>query len=106
MRHAGNVVIITGAGAGMGEACAHRFAREGAKGLVLNDLDGEAVTKVAADLTKEGARVEIVAGSAAARAVADEMASKADKAFGRIDVLVCCAGGGGAAEPLQPIVGD
>lgn len=106
MRHAGNVVLITGAGNGMGEACAQRFAREGAAGLVLNDLDAEALARVSAELAAAGARVESVPGSAADRAVADAMVAAADRAFGRIDVLVCCAGGGGRAAPLQPMIGD
>jgi glucose 1-dehydrogenase len=106
MRHAGNVVIITGAGNGMGEACAQRFAKEGAAGLVLNDLDAEALARVAADLAETGARVEIVPGSAAERSVAEAMVAVADRTFGRIDVLVCCAGGGGRGEPLQPLIGD
>jgi NAD(P)-dependent dehydrogenase (short-subunit alcohol dehydrogenase family) len=106
MRHAGHVVLITGAGGGMGEACAQRFAREGAAGLVLNDLDGEALSRVAAELVLTGIAVETVAGSVAERPVADAMVAAADRAFGRIDVLVCCAGGGARAAPLQPVIGD
>jgi NAD(P)-dependent dehydrogenase (short-subunit alcohol dehydrogenase family) len=106
MRHAGKVVVITGAGNGMGEACAQRFAKEGAAGLVLNDLDGDALDRVAADLAATGTRVEAIPGSAAERAVADAMVAAADNAFGRIDVLVCCAGGGGRGEPLQPMIGE
>ena len=106
MRHAGSVVVITGAGAGMGEACARRFAREGAAGLVLNDLVAEDVDRVAAELRESGAKVEVIAGDASDRGVAAEMVRLADMAFGRIDVLVCCAGGsGGAVEPLQPMIG-
>jgi len=106
MRHAGRVVIITGAGNGMGEACAQRFANEGAAGLVLNDLDAEALDRVAAKLAHAGTRIETAPGSAAERSVADAMVAAADRAFGRIDVLVCCAGGGGRGEPLQPMIGD
>lgn len=106
MRHSGNVVIVSGAGNGMGEACAQRFAREGAAGLVLNDLDAGAANRVAEALREAGAKVEMVAGSAADRAVAKQMVEAADRAFGRLDVLVCCAGGGGRGEPLQPVLGD
>jgi NAD(P)-dependent dehydrogenase (short-subunit alcohol dehydrogenase family) len=41
MRLENKVAIITGAGTGIGEAIAHKFAREGAR-LVLNGLPTEA----------------------------------------------------------------
>ena len=61
----------------------------------------EDVDRVAAELRESGAKVEVIAGDASDRGVAAEMVRLADMAFGRIDVLVCCAGGsGGAVEPL------
>lgn len=50
MRVAGKVVVITGAGSGIGAAMARRFAADGAAGLCLADLDEPAVTRVAAAL--------------------------------------------------------
>ena len=47
MRLAGQVAIVTGAGAGFGEGIAHRFAAEGAKVAVV-DLRGDAAERVAA----------------------------------------------------------
>lgn len=46
----GAVVVITGAGNGIGEGLARRFAAEGAAGLVLADIDGEAASRVAAEI--------------------------------------------------------
>ena len=105
MRHSGKIVIISGAGNGMGEACAQRFAREGAAGLVLNDLDAAGANRVADDLRGKGVKVVVAAGSASDRAVAKAMVEAADRAFGRIDSMICCAGGGGGGEPLQPVLG-
>ena len=34
------VVVVTGAGSGIGEACAHRFAQLGAKGVLVVDQHG------------------------------------------------------------------
>src|SRR3954470_16999777 len=50
MRITGKNIVITGAGSGIGAALARRFAAEGAAGLCLSDLDGDAVARVAAGL--------------------------------------------------------
>jgi NAD(P)-dependent dehydrogenase (short-subunit alcohol dehydrogenase family) len=43
-------VVITGAGNGIGEALARRFAAEGAASIVVSDLDGVAARRVADDI--------------------------------------------------------
>jgi meso-butanediol dehydrogenase / (S,S)-butanediol dehydrogenase / diacetyl reductase len=80
------VGVVTGAGSGIGEATARRFAAEGAR-LVLFDLNGEEVERVAADL---GATA--VSGDAADEADAQSAVDAAIEHFGRLDALVCCAG--------------
>jgi NAD(P)-dependent dehydrogenase (short-subunit alcohol dehydrogenase family) len=42
------IVIVTGAASGIGKAMAERFAAEGAKALILADLNGAGVAAVAA----------------------------------------------------------
>jgi NAD(P)-dependent dehydrogenase (short-subunit alcohol dehydrogenase family) len=44
---AGSVIVLTGAGSGIGAELARRFAAEGAAQVVLTDLDGVAVQAVA-----------------------------------------------------------
>jgi len=92
----GEVAIVTGAAAGIGQAFSIALAAEGAS-LVLADL-------VAADETQ--AQIEAAGGKAVSiiADVADEaamisMASVAMEAFGRIDILVNNAG----IYPLAPI---
>ena len=47
---AGKVVVVTGGASGIGRALAERFADDGAKGVVVADLDQEGATDVATDL--------------------------------------------------------
>jgi len=88
---AGKVVLVTGAGSGMGRATAEVFAAEGAL-VALTDLAGSAIEEIAADLRAKGhqarAWVLDVADAAAIRAVVPEVAAT----FGGLDVLVNNAG--------------
>jgi NAD(P)-dependent dehydrogenase (short-subunit alcohol dehydrogenase family) len=50
MHVSGKNIVITGAGSGIGAAMARRFAAEGAAGLCLSDINGDAAAQVAAEL--------------------------------------------------------
>mmetsp|Transcript_49880 Transcript_49880/g.128352 ORF Transcript_49880/g.128352 Transcript_49880/m.128352 type:complete len:279 (-) Transcript_49880:1365-2201(-) len=49
------VVLITGAANGIGRAAASAMAKAGARGVVLTDVDGDAVAAAAAEVSQEGA---------------------------------------------------
>ena len=51
----GKVAIITGAGTGIGEAIAHKFAREGAS-VIVNGLPDDPISDVARSIRKKGAK--------------------------------------------------
>jgi NAD(P)-dependent dehydrogenase (short-subunit alcohol dehydrogenase family) len=84
MRLENKVAIISGAGAGIGEATAVRFAEEGAR-LVLADYDEAAVKAVAARL---GERAIAVAADISVEADAQKISRAAMEAFGAIDIVV------------------
>src|SRR5580693_1154069 len=85
----GKVVIVTGAGAGIGRAHALLFAREGAK-VVVNDLGG-ARDGTGASGSAGGEAVANGDTVATAEGAASIVKSAVD-AFGRVDALVNNAG--------------
>lgn len=82
----GRTVLITGAARGIGAACARRLANEGAK-LVLADLDGPGVDKLAAELGQVAIKTDVTKPDDIAR-----MVDEPYKRWGRLDVLFNNAG--------------
>lgn len=78
------VILITGAGSGIGEASAQVFARHGAK-LVLTDVDGAAVEAVAKALVGEGVQAVSMQVDVADEAQAEAQVKLAIERYGRLD---------------------
>ncbi|MFN3875382.1 MAG: SDR family NAD(P)-dependent oxidoreductase, partial [Flavobacteriales bacterium] len=92
----GKVALVTGAGSGIGEACAIAFAREGAK-VVLSDIIGEDADRVLKVIQASGGEGTVVR-SDVSRAMDNEHQVKiALQAYGRLDIAVNNAGIGGPA---------
>ncbi len=92
-RLADKVAIITGAGTGIGEAIAHKFAREGAKVIVCG-LPTDPIEDVAKAIRKEHGEPAAIAfgGDISEERIARECIDLAVKKFKRLDVLVNNAG--------------
>jgi NAD(P)-dependent dehydrogenase (short-subunit alcohol dehydrogenase family) len=85
------VAIVTGAGTGIGEAIALKFAREGAR-LLLVGLPDDPVEDVARMINRAGGFAEIYLGDIAEEHHAQAAVEACVNAYGRIDVLVNNAG--------------
>jgi 3-oxoacyl-[acyl-carrier protein] reductase len=82
----GKVALITGAGRGIGAATAQLFAREGAK-VAVSDMDVAPAQEVAGPLHGLAIACDVTD-----RAQVEAMVEKTVKEFGRLDMLVACAG--------------
>lgn len=91
MRLEGKVAVVTGAGRGIGEGIALRFAEEGAK-LVVNDVGERELGAVVAAITGRGGQAAQVVGSVASRSVVQALIDTAVKQFGTVDIMVNNAG--------------
>jgi NAD(P)-dependent dehydrogenase (short-subunit alcohol dehydrogenase family) len=86
------VAIVTGGAGGIGRALAWRFVEEGARGVVVADLDSAGPDAVAAEI---GERATGFAGDVADEATVRALIARAEEAFGPVDLF--CANAGVAA---------
>lgn len=91
MRLKEKVAIITGAGRGIGEFTAKRFAKEGAS-VVVADLNPEDVNNVVESIKAEGGEAMAYIVNVTDRAMVNNMVKEAVDKYGKIDILVNNAG--------------
>ena len=87
----GKVAIVTGGSRGIGRAIAQKFAENGAS-LLLVALHEEKLVQARQELSKTGAKVEILYDDIADPNFSQQILSHALSMFGTIDILVNCAG--------------
>ena len=92
------VAVVTGGSQGIGRASAIRIAEEG-RDIVIVDIDptGEAVTK---EIEALGQRAIFVKTDVTDETAVHTAISRAVQEFGRLDILVCCAGILGIEKPF------
>lgn len=107
---AGKIAFVTGSGRGLGNVMARKLALRGAD-VIVHDLSWEASAKygeaanigvVASEMEKLGVRAMAVTGNIGDPEAVAKMKVDIDKTFGRVDILVNCAGGDIGASGGKP----
>src|SRR3954471_6886161 len=83
------VAVVTGAASGIGRALAWRLAEEGARGVVVADLDASGAQAVASDI---GARALGVGCDVADEQQVVDLVARSEQAFGPVDLFCANAG--------------
>jgi len=87
MRLKDRVIIVTGAGQGIGREFALGFSQEGAK-IVIAEINYDKAQEVAKEIEKSGGEALALKTDVSSERDTRDMARKAVEKFGRIDVLV------------------
>jgi NAD(P)-dependent dehydrogenase (short-subunit alcohol dehydrogenase family) len=90
-RLAGQVALVTGAGAGIGQAIAWAFAGEGAQ-VVVADINADAASKTAASINADGGTALAVPTDVTSPDAQDQLFARVREKFKRLDILVNNAG--------------
>ena len=107
----GKVALVTGSSRGLGRAIARRLALSGAD-IVLHDVDEAAASRfgeasgpeeVMREFVEMGRQCHMTFGDLTDRAACDAVAKSALDRFGKIDILVNCAGGDIGASGNKPV---
>ncbi|MEO7938447.1 MAG: SDR family NAD(P)-dependent oxidoreductase [Burkholderiaceae bacterium] len=96
---AGKNVVITGGSKGIGLACAHAFAEEGAN-VALVARNANTLGEAAASLSASGVRVVTHAADLGDSAQVERMAAAVQAQWGEVHILVNCAGAARRTPPM------
>ena len=92
------VALVTGAGSGIGRACAELYAEHGAQ-VVVSDIDEDGGNKTVEMITDAGGDAIFVKANVAVPEQVEALVNKTIEAYGRLDMACNNAGIGGDQNP-------
>jgi NAD(P)-dependent dehydrogenase (short-subunit alcohol dehydrogenase family) len=101
----GKTAVVTGAGQGIGLACAEALAEAGAK-VVIADRDSRVATQGQADLKAKGYDAEIVIMDVTDTAAVAQTAAQLAARYGKVDILVNNAGIARSETPAETVTDE
>ena len=101
---AGQVAVVTGAGAGIGRAIAETFAAAGAA-VMVSDLNADTAAEVAQGINNRGGRAATQACDVTKEDDLGALVRETVRHFGKLTTLVSNAGGGGP-KPFEMPMAD
>ena len=88
----GKIAVVTGASKGIGAGIAKQFAEEGASVVVNYVSAKQDADRVVDEIRKRGGKAVAIQGNVAKKAEVERLFAEAEKAFGKIDIVVNNAG--------------
>ncbi len=101
MKLKGKIAVVTGGASGLGAGICRCLAREGAD-IVIGDIQEELAKTVAKEIGETGVTCKAVKTNVKKSAECKALVEAAVGTFGRLDFLVCSAGGGHDYEAPAP----
>ncbi|OGO17791.1 MAG: hypothetical protein A2Z15_05065 [Chloroflexi bacterium RBG_16_50_11] len=98
----GKVAIVTGAAKGIGKGIALTFAEAGAD-IIGADIDTEGINKLTLEVRRLGRKYLPITTDVRELASVQDMVELATAKFGKIDIIVNCAGIRGLDKPIIPL---
>ncbi|HRK65061.1 MAG TPA: SDR family oxidoreductase [Terricaulis sp.] len=100
----GKTAIITGSSRGIGKAIAHRLAEHGAN-VVISSRKADACEEAAEEINKALGRTAAIAipANIAAKEALQNLVDETERAFGKVDILVCNAASNPHFGPMESI---
>jgi NAD(P)-dependent dehydrogenase (short-subunit alcohol dehydrogenase family) len=86
------IAVVTGGASGIGRSLCLALARRDAAAVVVADIDADGAAKVAAEIEADGHRALAVAADVGSAADAEALVARAERTFGRVDLLFSNAG--------------